>query len=64
MNYPAFLPPARLLMGPGPIDADPRVLKAMSNQLIGQFDPKMTDVWTRRWLCIARFSILKIAGHS
>ena len=43
MNYPAFLPPARLLMGPGPIDADPRVLKAMSNQLIGQFDPKMTE---------------------
>jgi len=30
-------------MGPGPIDADPRVLKAMSNQLIGQFDPKMTE---------------------
>ena len=43
MTYPAFLPPARLLMGPGPIDADPRVLKAMSNQLIGQFDPKMTE---------------------
>jgi (S)-ureidoglycine-glyoxylate aminotransferase len=43
MTYSAFLPPARLLMGPGPIDADPRVLKAMSNQLIGQFDPKMTE---------------------
>ena len=43
MTYPAFLPPARLLMGPGPIDADPRVLKAMSNQLIGQFDPEMTE---------------------
>ncbi len=32
-------PPARLLMGPGPINADPRVLKAMSTQLLGQFDP-------------------------
>jgi (S)-ureidoglycine-glyoxylate aminotransferase len=32
-------PPARLLMGPGPINADPRVLRAMSSQLIGQYDP-------------------------
>ncbi len=35
-------PPARLLMGPGPINADPRVLRAMSAQLIGQYDPAMT----------------------
>lgn len=35
-------PPARLLMGPGPINADPRVLRAMSAQLVGQFDPFMT----------------------
>ena len=32
-------PPPRLLMGPGPINADPRVLRAMSSQLLGQFDP-------------------------
>ncbi|HDL8090537.1 TPA: alanine--glyoxylate aminotransferase family protein [Yersinia enterocolitica] len=36
-------PPARLLMGPGPINADPRVLRAMASQLIGQYDPAMTD---------------------
>ncbi|WP_145586754.1 pyridoxal-phosphate-dependent aminotransferase family protein [Yersinia kristensenii] len=36
-------PPARLLMGPGPINADPRVLRAMSSQLIGQYDPAMTE---------------------
>jgi (S)-ureidoglycine-glyoxylate aminotransferase len=35
-------PPARLLMGPGPINADPRVLRAMSAQLVGQYDPSMT----------------------
>ena len=35
-------PPQRLLMGPGPINAYPRVLQAMSNQLIGQYDPVMT----------------------
>ncbi len=35
-------PPPRLLMGPGPINADPRVLRAMSAQLVGQYDPSMT----------------------
>ncbi|STS90812.1 Serine-pyruvate aminotransferase [Klebsiella variicola] len=35
-------PPQRLLMGPGPINADPRVLRAMSSQLVGQYDPAMT----------------------
>ena len=35
-------PPARLLMGPGPITAYPRVLQAMSAQLVGQYDPFMT----------------------
>ena len=33
-------PAPRLLMGPGPINADPRVLRAMSVQLLGQFDPQ------------------------
>ena len=35
-------PPARLLMGPGPVNADPRVLRAMSTPLVGQYDPVMT----------------------
>ena len=35
-------PPPRLLMGPGPVDADPRVLRAMSMPLLGQFDPSFT----------------------
>ena len=35
-------PPPRLLMGPGPVNADPRVLRAMSAQLVGQYDPWMT----------------------
>jgi (S)-ureidoglycine-glyoxylate aminotransferase len=29
-------------MGPGPINADPRVLRAMSMPLLGQFDPQFT----------------------
>lgn len=36
-------PPERLLMGPGPITAHPRVLQAMAAQLVGQYDPFMTD---------------------
>lgn len=39
-------PPPRLLMGPGPINADPRVLRAMSAQLVGQYDPWMTATMT------------------
>jgi (S)-ureidoglycine-glyoxylate aminotransferase len=35
-------PPQRLLMGPGPANAHPRVLRAMSAQLLGQFDPEFT----------------------
>jgi (S)-ureidoglycine-glyoxylate aminotransferase len=36
-------PAPRLLMGPGPINADPRVLRAMSAQLLGQFDPQFRE---------------------
>lgn len=36
-------PPSRLLMGPGPITADPRVLRALSTPLVGQYDPWMTS---------------------
>ncbi|MFS4505855.1 pyridoxal-phosphate-dependent aminotransferase family protein [Clavibacter sp. Sh2141] len=43
MTHLPIDPPARLLMGPGPIDADPRVLRAMSAQLVGQYDPWMTS---------------------
>lgn len=35
-------PPPRLLMGPGPINVDPRVLRAMSMPMLGQFDPAFT----------------------
>jgi len=36
-------PPQRLLMGPGPINAHPRVLQAMSAPLLGQFDPRFRE---------------------
>lgn len=36
-------PPPRLMMGPGPVNADPRVQRAMSADLLGQYDPAMTS---------------------
>jgi len=40
--YDELNPSPRILMGPGPVDADPRVLRAMSMPLLGQFDPQFT----------------------
>ena len=39
-------PEPRLLMGPGPVDVYPRVLRAMSVALQGQFDPQFTSYMT------------------
>ncbi|MGI9416376.1 MAG: pyridoxal-phosphate-dependent aminotransferase family protein [Geminicoccaceae bacterium] len=38
----ALDPSPRLLMGPGPVDVYPRVLRAMSMPMLGQFDPEFT----------------------
>jgi len=45
--YEPFNPPTRLLLGSGPSNADPRVLRAMSAPLIGQFDPEFTRLMDR-----------------
>jgi (S)-ureidoglycine---glyoxylate transaminase len=37
-------PSPRLLMGPGPVDLYPRVLRAMSVPIQGQFDPEFTRI--------------------
>src|SRR5262245_41949634 len=34
----------RILLGPGPTMADPRVLQAMATPLLGQFDPEFTAI--------------------
>ncbi|MGH7388960.1 MAG: pyridoxal-phosphate-dependent aminotransferase family protein [Candidatus Rokuibacteriota bacterium] len=41
-----LLPGPRILLGPGPTAADPRVLRAMSTPLLGQFDPEFTAIMT------------------
>ncbi len=39
-------PSPRLLMGPGPVDVYPRVLRAMSVPMLGQFDPEFIAYMT------------------
>ena len=51
-NAPALQPPARVLLGPGPSNVHPRVLRAMSIPLIGHLDPEYLRIMdeTRRLL--------------
>lgn len=42
MKYKQINPSPRTLMTPGPVEADPRVLRAMSYHILGQFDPEFT----------------------
>ncbi|MGI9545219.1 MAG: alanine--glyoxylate aminotransferase family protein, partial [Cyclobacteriaceae bacterium] len=45
MNYQKELnTPTRILMGPGPSDVHPRVLKAMATPLVGHLDPTFLEV--------------------
>jgi alanine-glyoxylate transaminase/serine-glyoxylate transaminase/serine-pyruvate transaminase len=45
MNFPGALnPPPRLLLGPGPSDAHPRVLRAMATPLLGHLDPQFLAI--------------------
>ncbi len=40
-------PPRRLLLGPGPSDVSPAVLKALSLPLLGHLDPAFTEIMTQ-----------------
>ena len=40
MSKQSFIPPERILMGPGPSNVHPRVLEAMSRPTIGHLDPQ------------------------
>ena len=40
----SFIPPKRILMGPGPSNVHPRVLDAMTRPTIGHLDPKFIDL--------------------
>ncbi len=43
-NYTDLNPRKRILMGPGPSDVHPRVLKAMATPLVGHLDPDFLEI--------------------
>lgn len=43
-RYKDLSPSPRIIMTPGPVEADPRVLRAMSYPILGQFDPEFTQL--------------------
>ncbi|GER67606.1 purine catabolism protein PucG [Weizmannia acidilactici] len=44
MAYTELCTPKRIIMTPGPVEVDPRVLRAMSTLILGQFDPAFTAI--------------------
>ncbi|GMK38839.1 purine catabolism protein PucG [Paenibacillus sp. CCS19] len=40
--YAELSPSPRIIMTPGPVEAEPRVLRALSYPILGQFDPEFT----------------------
>src|SRR3974377_1278756 len=43
-QFDAFTPPPRLLLGPGPSNVAPSVLRAMSLPLVGHLDPDFVQM--------------------
>lgn len=43
-KYRDLAPSQRIIMTPGPVEADPRVLRAMATPILGQFDPEFTGL--------------------
>src|SRR5215813_9403902 len=50
-----LLPSPRILLGPGPSMADPRVLRVMATPLLGQFDPEFTGIMSEV-MALCRFA--------
>ena len=46
-KFPAFNMPTRILLGPGPSSADPRILRAMATPLVGHLDPAFLELMDR-----------------
>jgi (S)-ureidoglycine---glyoxylate transaminase len=43
-TYRDLSPSSRTILTPGPVEVDPRVLRAMSYPILGQFDPEFTEI--------------------
>ena len=58
-----LLPTPRILLGPGPTMADPRVLRAMATPLLGQFDPEFTAIMNEV-MALTRFAFRTANAHA
>ncbi len=52
-----FHPPARILMGAGPSNVDPRVLLAMAKPLVGHLDPEFIRIMNNLQELLSRRSL-------
>jgi len=43
-SFPELRPAARILLGPGPSNVNPRVMKAMASPVVGHLDPDFLKV--------------------
>ena len=43
-SFPELKPPARILLGPGPSNVHPRVMKAMLSPVLGHLDPEFVTI--------------------
>jgi alanine-glyoxylate transaminase / serine-glyoxylate transaminase / serine-pyruvate transaminase len=43
-SFPELKPPARILLGPGPSNVHPRVMKAMLSPVVGHLDPEFVTI--------------------
>lgn len=44
LAYAELTAPKRIILTPGPVEVDPRVLRAMGTPILGQFDPAFTAI--------------------
>ncbi len=54
LSVSELLPPARVLLGPGPSQVHPRVLRALSAPLIGHLDPSFLRLLGETQTCLRR----------
>lgn len=57
---PLTIPP-RTIMTPGPVEAEPRVLRAMSSAMLGQFDPDFTAIMNEVMVMLRK--VLQTENH-
>lgn len=61
-KYKELNPSLRTIMTPGPVEVDPRVLRAMSFPILGQFDPEFTSLMNETMELVRKYFKRIISG--